>query len=132
MAVTYELHGGILRLNFEGTYEPKDIIDQFVAAMKDPRCPAQVALLLDVTRSDVLHTRSPEEIRHVAEYLGPYRERIGGRVAVIAARDVHFGFGSMGRAYSAGVGVEAGIFRDAKAALEWLGVGSRVPAPDAR
>jgi hypothetical protein len=122
MAVTYELHGSILRLNFEGTYAPTDIIDQFVAAMQDPRCPTQVALLLDVTRSDVLHTRSPEEIRQVAEFLGPYRERIGGRVAVIAARDVHFGISSMGRAYSEGVGIEAAIFRDAKAALEWLGV----------
>ncbi|HKW51539.1 MAG TPA: hypothetical protein VJQ53_07390 [Candidatus Eisenbacteria bacterium] len=124
MPVTYALEGSLLKLTLVGTYEPADIIAQFLAALADPKCPDQVALLVDVTRSESLETRAPHEIRQVAEQLGPYRERIGGRCAVVAERDVHFGLSSMGIVYSEGVGVEAAVFRDTKSALEWL----RVPA----
>ena len=124
MPVTYALEGSLLRLNLEGQYEPGDILSQFLAGLADPKCPGEVALLLDVTRSESLETRTPQEVRVVAEHLGPYRERIRGRCAVVAARDVHFGLSSMGMAYSEGVGVEAAVFRDTKSALEWL----RVPA----
>ena len=124
MPVIYELEGSLLKLSLVGRYEPGDILSQFLAGLADPKCPSEVALLLDVTRSESLETRSPHEVRLVAEYLGPYRDRIGGRCAVVAARDVHFGLSSMGTAYSEGVGVEAVVFRDTKSALEWL----RVPA----
>jgi hypothetical protein len=122
MPVTYSLIGSLLTLNLEGQYEPGDIIAQFQAGLADPRCPGQVALLVDVSQSESLETRAPQEIRQVAEYLKPYRERIGGRCAIVATRDVHFGLSSMGAAYSEGVGVEAAVFRDSKSALEWLGV----------
>jgi len=124
MPVTYELDGSLLKLVLEGRYEPGDVVAQFLAGLADPSCPDHVALLVDVTRSESLETRAPHEIRLVAEQLGPYRERIGGRCAVVAARDVHFGLSSMGIVYSEGVGVEAAVFRDTKSALEWL----RVPA----
>jgi hypothetical protein len=122
MAVRYALEGSLLKLVLEGRYEPGDIIAQFVAGLADPKCPDQVALLVDVTQSESLEMRAPHEIRLVAEQLGPYRERIGGRCAVVAARDVHFGLSSMGIVYSEGVGVEAAVFRDSKSALEWLRV----------
>jgi hypothetical protein len=44
--------------------------------------------------------RSSAEIRHVAEYLGPYRERIRGRCAIVVSTDLHFGLSRMGSAYS--------------------------------
>lgn len=122
MSVTYSLIGPLLKLNLEGEYEPGDIIAQFLAGLADPRCPAKVALLLDVTQSESLETRAPQDIRRVAEYLGPYRERIRGRCAVVASRDLHFGLSSMGSAYIEGSGVEAAVFRDSKSALDWLEV----------
>ena len=122
MPVTYTLSGSILRMDFIGKYEPQEIIDQFQAALADPRCPTSVALLVDVTQSESLETRAPHEIRIVAEALGPHRERIGGRCAVIAKKDVHFGLSKMGSVFSEGVGVETGVFRNAESALEWLGV----------
>ena len=122
MAVRYALEGSLLKLVLEGRYEPGDVIAKFVAGLTDPKCPNHVALLVDVTQSESLEMRAPHEIRLVAEQLGPFRERIGGRCAVVAARDVHFGLSSMGIVYSEGVGVEAAVFRDSKSALEWLGV----------
>jgi hypothetical protein len=122
MSVTYSLTGPLLKLSLVGQYEPGDIIAQFHAGLDDPRCPGQVALLIDVTQSESLETRAPHEIRQVAEYLRPYRERIGGRCAVVAIRDVHFGLSSMGTVYSESIGIEAAVFRDSRSALEWLGV----------
>ena len=109
-------------MEFKGHYDPDDIIGQFLAAMDDPSCPEKVALLVDVTRSESLEKRTPHEIRRVAEFLGPYLGRIGGRCAVVANKDVHFGLSSMGSVYGKNVGVEAAIFRDSKSALDWLGV----------
>ena len=94
--MSYAIDGRLVTIRLEGTYEPQDIIRQFVAAMGDPGCPERVTLLLDVTRSESLSGRSPDEIRLVAEFLGPYAERIGGRCAVVATKDVHFGLGRMG------------------------------------
>ena len=122
MAVSYSLHGPLLRLDLDGTYDPEDVVRQFLAALSDPACPDPVALLVDVTRSDSLGNRSPGQIRYVAEFLGPYAKRIRGRCAVVASQDLHFGFGRMGSVYSEGVGIDAQIFRDSDAARKWLGV----------
>lgn len=122
MAVSYSLKGSLLQLDLEGTYAPEDVARQFLAGLADPACPDPVSLLVDVRRSESLGARSPGQIRYVAEFLGTYAKRIGGRCAVIAVEDIHFGLGRMGSVYSEGVGVEAAIFRDEDAARQWLGV----------
>lgn len=109
-------------MELAGSYDPEDIVRQFLAALAEPGCPDPVALLVDVTKSESMGSRSPSQIRYVAEFLGPYSGRIGGRCAVVATEDLHFGLGRMGSVYSEGVGVEAAIFRDPEAAREWLGV----------
>jgi len=122
MPVSYVLEGALLRLDLEGQYEPQDIIEQFLAGLGDPGCPGKVALLVDTTRSASLEKRAPHEIGYVAEFLGAHVERIGGRCAVVARSDVHFGMSRMGTVYSADVGVNAQVFRDPESALAWLGV----------
>jgi hypothetical protein len=125
--VTYTIKGDLLRLDLVGQYEPNDIIRQFLEGLHDPRCPDTVALLLDVTRSEVLATRSADEIRRVAEFLGPYASRIRGQCALVATADVHYGLSRMGAVSSERVGVEARPFRNLDAALQWLGVSSSAP-----
>jgi len=127
MPVSYMLEGALLRLELEGQYEPQDIIQQFLAGLGDPGCPEKVALLVDTTRSTSLEKRAPDEIGRVAEFLGAYVQRIGGRCAIVARSDVHFGMSRMGSVYSADVGVDAQVFRDPESALAWLrnGAGDR-------
>ena len=120
MPVTWSLDGDLLRLNLEGHYQPTDIIDAFLSALADRRCPPEVSLLLDTTGSQSLDVRSSGQIRHVAEYLGPYRERIRRRCAIVVSTDLHFGLSRMGSAYSESVGVDARVFRSTAEALEWL------------
>ena len=122
MPVQYSIQAKVLKMEFVGQYEPEDIIRQFMAAMSDPACPNPASLLVDVTRSEILATAPVAEIRRVAEFLGPYAARIGGRCAVVAASDVHFGLSRLGSVYSDNVGVEVQVFRDLEGAAAWLGV----------
>ncbi len=103
-----------------------DVIRQFLAAMNDPACPARVELIVDVTRSESLAVRPTDEIRAVAEFIGPYAERVGGRCAVVASPGVQFGLSAMGSVYSEGVGVVTVVFRTHAEAIEWL----RTPAAE--
>ena len=122
MPVVHAWEGTLLRMSFVGTYEPDDIIRQLEEALAEAPPSEKIALLVDTTRSEVLGTRSPGQIRHVAQALAPYAERIGGRCAIVAREDIHFGLSRMGSVYSESVGVETEVFRTDDEALAWLGV----------
>jgi len=122
MPVVHAWEGTLLRMSFVGTYEPDDIIRQLEEALTEAPPLEKIALLVDTTRSEVLGTRSPSQIRHVAQALAPYAERIGGRCAIVAREDIHFGLSRMGSVYSESVGVETEVFRTDDEALAWLGV----------
>ena len=120
MPVSYSLQSGVLTLVATGRYAPEDIPHQFLAGLADPACPSPVGLLLDVSSSEVLATRHPDQIRTVAEFLKPYADRIGRRCAVVGTRDAHFGLSRMGAAYAERVGVDVQVFRAIDEALAWL------------
>lgn len=120
MPVRWSIDEDLVQLDLEGHYAPTDIIDAFLSALSDRRCPEQIHLLLDTTQSESLKERTPREVRHVAQYLGPYRKRIRGRCAVVAETDLQFGLSRMGSAYSDSVGVDARVFRSRAEALDWL------------
>ena len=121
MPVRCSIKQGVLKVELEDESTPDDVIREFVATINDPTCPPSVKLLVDVTRSATLATRSTEEIRRVAEALAPYTERVGRRCAVVAQSDVHFGLSRLGSVYSEDVGVKVEVFRDVGEAMEWLG-----------
>jgi len=120
MPVKYTIEEGLLILEMSGMYETQDVIQTFLAAMKDPACPHEVGFMLDVTQSESLAARPAGDIRQTAEFVGPYAQRIRSRVAVVASKDVHFGLSQMGAVYSRGVGVDAKVFRTREEAAEWL------------
>jgi hypothetical protein len=121
MPVNYAIQGKYVTLELVGKYLPDDVIKAFERAMSDPKCPNPAALMVDVRRSETLATTPVPEIRRVAEYIGPFAARVGGRVAVVASSDVHFGLSRLGSVYTEGVGVDAQVFRDVESAAAWLG-----------
>lgn len=120
MSVNYSWDGPLLRLDLVGTTEPEEVIRQFKVALADPLATEKVALLLDTTHSESMATRAPHEIRLVAEALKPYAERVQGRCAVVATKDIHFGLSRMGSVYTELIGVDAGVFRTEAEAIGWL------------
>ena len=128
MPVRYSIRESLLTMELVGVYESREVVRQFIEAMRDPKCPARVALLVDVSQSQSLATRPHGEIQMVAEFLGPYADRIGGRCAVVAPTDVHYELGKLGAYHSQRVGIDAQVFRADDAARDWL---ERPPAPRA-
>jgi hypothetical protein len=122
MSVVCTWSGTLLRMNIVGTNAPLEIIRAFETALARPEAAERFSFLVDVSRSESIKSRSPEEIRLVAEALGPYADRIGGRCAVVATEGVRFGLSRMGSVFSGGVGVDAQVFLDEAAALTWLGI----------
>lgn len=120
MSVQYMIRQGHIKMEFVGIYEPRDVVARFLDAMNDPACPNPAPLLIDVTRSESLATRPMADIRMVAEFLGPYAERIGGRCAVIAASEAHYTQSQLGALRSQAIGVAAQVFRSEAEALRWL------------
>ncbi len=120
MAVTYRIDNDLLILDCEGEYPREDVERVFVRAMKDAATPQRVHLLLDVTGSRSLSGRSSNEIRRTAMALGPCAERLGGRAAVLATSDVHYGLCRMGAVYSEAKGVRVQVFKERTEALAWL------------
>lgn len=114
MAVEYSIRDGILTMDLSGTYESRDIVRAFLEAMNDAACPSPVALLIDVSRSGSFATRRSDEFRMVAEFIGPYADRIGGRCAVIAPSDVLFGLSQMACAQPRGRDRRARLSRDGR------------------
>ena len=122
MPVSYSLRGTLLRIDCVDLYEPEEIVACFDAAMDDPDCPRPAALLLDVTRSRSLADRKTHDVIRVARHLEGYVTRIGGRCAVLAASNVQFGLSRVGAAHVGTSGIEARVFRELGAALQWLDV----------
>jgi hypothetical protein len=120
MPVQYSIQQGIIRMDFVGIYEPRDVVARFLDALNDPACPTPAGLLIDVRQSATLATRPIGDIRMVAEFLGPYADRIGGRCAVIAASDAHFDQSQLGALRSQATGISAQVFRTEEEALKWL------------
>jgi len=120
MPVRYTIDGDVLRLDFVGQYEPEEITARFLEAVANPACPDPVHLLVDVSASEVITSRTEYQIRQVAMALRPHADRVGHRCAVVAGTEAQFGIGLRGSVYSQGIGVEARVFRNVEAAVAWL------------
>ena len=119
MPVTYRIHEDVVEMTLDGTTTPDEVITTFHAALDDEQTPEEFVLLMDVRKSTSLATRPTNEIIRVAEYLGPFQDRVK-RCAVLATENVHFGLSRLGAVYSETAGVMTSVFRDKDEAISWL------------
>ena len=119
MPVTYRFAGDVLDISAVGSYEPDEVTRAFRDAIADADRPPLRALLYDVRESAVIATRSTPDVQAAITFfqsLGPY---IGGRVALLAAADAGYGVMRMVSGWAEAAGLEAQVFRDRDAALDW-------------
>ena len=114
MAVTYAFVGEVLEVRASGAYHPGDVERAFRDALADPARPTLRALLYDVRDSAVIEQR--RDAVAFFKGLGPH---VGQRIALLVSTDVAFGIMRMVAAWADGAGIEAEVFRDARAALAW-------------
>lgn len=119
MSATYRLNDDVVEMTLNGTTGIDEVIQTFHKALDDSNTPEEFVLLVDVRESSSLATRSTSEIIKVAEYLGPFQDRVK-RCAVLATENIHFGLSRLGAVYSETAGVMTSVFRDKEEAIDWL------------
>ena len=119
MPVSYRINQNIVEMSLDGDCPPDEVIATFHRVLDDELVGDEFFLLLDVRNSTSLATRATQEIVRVAEYLGPYQDRVL-RCAVLATENVHFGLSRLGAVYSETAGVMTSVFRDYDEAVTWL------------
>jgi len=119
MSATYRLNDDVVEMTLNGTTGIDEVIQTFHKALDDANTPEEFVLLLDVRESSSLATRPTSEIIKVAEYLGPFQDRVK-RCAVLATENIHFGLSRLGAVYSETAGVMTSVFRDKEEAIDWL------------
>jgi hypothetical protein len=119
MSATYRLNDDVVEMTLNGTTGIDEVIQTFHKALDDSNTPEEFVLLVDVRESSSLATRPTSEIIKVAEYLGPFQDRVK-RCAVLATENIHFGLSRLGAVYSETAGVMTSVFRDKEEAIDWL------------
>jgi hypothetical protein len=117
---SYSFQDGVLLLELAGIYSPNDVVRTYQAALSEPACPQQVFVLVDVSRSTSLASRTAEELHGMTALAAPYGDRIGHRYAVLAAPGVLFGMSRMGVTFSEAAGISGRVFTSREEAWAWL------------
>lgn len=101
--------------------------DEFLSFYKDlyanPQFDKSFNLLVDLQQTEST-VRSTSALRELAEFIQRQLEDIHPhpKIAVIAPKDISFGLARMYEVFSGTSDSEFVVFRDANAALAWLGV----------
>ena len=119
MSATYRLNDDVVEMTLNGTTGIEEVIQTYHKALDDSNTPEEFVLLVDVRESSSLATHPTSEIIKVAEYLGPFQDRVK-RCAVLATENIHFGLSRLGAVYSETAGVMTSVFRDKEEAIDWL------------
>ena len=119
MPVTYSFAGEVLEISAVGAYPTADVTRTFRDAISDPERPILRALLYDVRESTVIGSRSTPDVQAAISFFESLAPHIGRRVALLASSDAGYGVMRMVAGWAAAAGLEAEVFRDRDAALEW-------------
>ncbi|MBN2318152.1 MAG: hypothetical protein JXR49_03710 [Acidobacteria bacterium] len=106
-----------------GTVDDEEFLASYHSLFEGDRFDPSMALVVDLRRADS-SKRSREAIQAFARYWKEWMQKTGkkSRVAVIAPKDVSFGLARMYEAYAESANISFTVFREADAALEWLGI----------
>ena len=121
MPVRYTFSGNLFRVNLEGSYTPDEIMQAFMDALDDPLFPEDARFLLDVRKSSELSERSYNDIKTVAQFFAAHADRVSGRCAIVADKEVHYGLSRMGATFAEIKGARIEVFRDINEAILWIG-----------
>jgi len=121
MPVQYTFSGNLFRVNLKGSYTPEEMMKTFMNALNDPLFPENARFLLDVRESSELSERSYDDIRSLAQFFAAHSDRVGGRCAIVADKEVHYGLSRMGAAFAEISGAKVEVFKDINEAILWLG-----------
>ena len=120
MPASVTFAGRLAHLSLVGDYTPLDIKAALDAALAASEFPEDALLLMDLTASQSLDKRKPEDLQQMASHLAGLSQRFGFRLGIAAAKDLHYGMMRMAEVYSESSGMTARVFRSVAEAVAWL------------
>ncbi len=120
MPVKYRFDSNIVVIEMVGEYSLDDLRRAFLDSLADPARPTDSFLLINMTDSLSIKTRSVDDIRDMATFVASLGERFDNRVALVATDDFRYGLLRMGSFGSEQRGIDSRVFRDLAQARNWL------------
>ena len=110
----------VLSLEAAGQYTRQELADAFVEALQQPGASSLVGVLLDLRASTSMVTRTATELHETAAYYATYKDRIGGRVAILTASAATYGLGRMASVTAEHLGLSVFVCREEPEAWAFL------------
>lgn len=115
--VRYEIAGNILAIVGAGTYTTEEIAAALSAAKNDPSLPSPVRLLIDISRSDMVH--SLDDVRARLELIRQHFGRTQ-HVAFVASGVARMRLAEIYQRRAQDAAIQVAIFSERIAAENWL------------
>lgn len=113
-----------------GTYSTAELRSSFLDAIDALGATNAIGICFDVSESEVLATRSAEDVSAMAYFMASYSKRFSRRMALIGSNDFSFGMMRLGSATLEQAGVTSAVFRSECDAWSWIRAGAATQASD--
>jgi hypothetical protein len=130
MPVTYDFDGSILVMRMAGEYLLVEVRVALSAALDEAESRIVTGLLLDLSESESIATRSLGDITSIVGFLAYHAHAYGRRTALVASTDVAYGVLRLADVDFEAGGVETRLFRSHDDGLSWLKTASTRPVAD--
>jgi hypothetical protein len=120
MAVTYRFDFHIIIIEMAGEYLMDDIRKTLLIALNEPKCPASPVLMINLTESQSIYHRTPEDVKAMAHIIVSQGKSFNHRLALVAPNNLAYGMMRMSSVEAEDWGIKAGVFRTFSEAREWL------------
>lgn len=121
MGVSYKIEEDFAVLTNSGSFSYRDVEKTLLALTKDQDYRLGMRILFIDTGSE--YSPPKHEPEAAARMLSSFVPRISDRIAIVVAKDHHFGIARMIQAYGERHEVTFEVFREEQAARIWLGEG---------
>lgn len=123
MPLIPEIDGTILTIRSVGDHTIEAGVRDLLGAMKLAQehfetYPVKLHLLFDMLDSE--ESKSPMELRGVADFFKPYLSFLSGRMAVFVTKTVHYGLSRLYSVHAESGGMDVVPFYDRDEAVKWL------------
>ena len=123
VSLQYELEDKILCFRFEAGTETEEIYGAVHTAYRDPACPRDASVLIDLKASTSITSRSLEGLRTLSQFMLVHPDRPGQRVAIVLSNEQLERTTSLAESLVEQTGIEIQLFSDGSAARTWLRAG---------
>lgn len=118
--VSFEVDGGVIFLRMAGAYSMTELRDAVVAALDAPESANAIGMVLNVSESEALKTRTADDVTSMGYFLASKSDRFSRRIALVASEDFRFGMMRLGSAALEQLRVDNQVFRTEAEGINWL------------